>query len=318
MTFSSRSRLTAAVAAAAVLIAGILILMAGGSSLSAADRRLVDRMEATFDICYADDLATLDKVAGCMEAMRVGMDLHGLFRLIEPLIMAAERDEIHSRDDLVNWLEPRLVEAGLIMKTRSASSMTIQDIDSGKPIPLRGFCFSEVFRAPHDIRDLRDERGPLRLERQKRLEEAAKKFVELRNGYAIARANREEHPAPELFTGLSDTLSVVLPAAHPDTGDLHDEGSRASTVLPPSNSMASPRSDETSLPGKMFICGEPKNSATKRQFGRSCDFNDLPWWMISPARSTTTRSAKVMASTWSCVTWMVVVRSIRCSRLICR
>lgn len=70
MTLPSRPILIAA-AAAAVLIAGSLILMTGGSSLSAADRRIVDRMEAAFDICYADDLATLDRAAGCLEGKRL-------------------------------------------------------------------------------------------------------------------------------------------------------------------------------------------------------------------------------------------------------
>ena len=51
-----------------------------------------------------------------------------------------------------------------------------------------------------------------------------------------------------------------------------------------------------------FICGVPMNCATKRLAGRSYSASGEPTCSMAPSRSTTTWSASVIASTWSCVT----------------
>ena len=43
---------------------------------------------------------------------------------------------------------------------------------------------------------------------------------------------------------------------------------RDSAMAPPSKPIAAPASAATTVPGRIFICGEPMNSATKRQLGR--------------------------------------------------
>ena len=132
------------------------------------------------------------------EALRAGLDGHSLFRLIEPLIAAAERGEVHGRRDLVDALGPLLGDIGHAVHELSAHSVTIEETDTKKQLQLRGFCFSDRFRGPQDIHDLRDEDGPLNAERQQRLAEAAAAYVELRNYYAAQRANQFDHPPPPI------------------------------------------------------------------------------------------------------------------------
>lgn len=69
MTLPKPPLLIAAAIAALALLMFLLTLTGGG--LSAAEKRLVDRMEDTYKLCYADDLHTLDRVAACMEGKRL-------------------------------------------------------------------------------------------------------------------------------------------------------------------------------------------------------------------------------------------------------
>ena len=58
----------------------------------------------------------------------------------------------------------------------------------------------------------------------------------------------------------------------------------------------------SALVSTTFICGVPMNCATNWFAGRSYSSSGEPTCSIAPSRSTTTRSASVIASTWSCVT----------------
>lgn len=49
------------------------------------------------------------------EALRAGLDGHSLFRLIDPLIAAAERGEMHGRRDLIDALGPLLGDIGHVV-----------------------------------------------------------------------------------------------------------------------------------------------------------------------------------------------------------
>ncbi len=68
------------------------------------------------------------------------------------------------------------------------------------------------------------------------------------------------------------------------------------------------------LAGRKFIAGEPMKPATNRLVGRSYSSSGEATCWISPARMTATRSPSVIASTWSWVTYTVVVPSRFCSR----
>ncbi|WCR00538.1 hypothetical protein [Paracoccus aestuarii] len=149
------------------------------------------------------------------EALRAGLDGHSLFRLIDPLIAAAERGEVHGRGDLICALHPLLGDIGYVVHEVSAHCVTIEDTVTRKHLPLGGFCFSDSFRDPQDIHDLRDKNGPLHAERQLRLAKAAATYVGLRNYYADQRASQLDHPPPPLIAELSD-ISAAL--RHP----LHD------------------------------------------------------------------------------------------------
>ncbi|CKV94439.1 Uncharacterised protein [Mycobacterium tuberculosis] len=56
------------------------------------------------------------------------------------------------------------------------------------------------------------------------------------------------------------------------------------------------------LAATMFIDGMPMNCATNWLAGWSYSSSGVPTCSINPSLRTTTRSASVMASTWSCVT----------------
>jgi hypothetical protein len=61
------------------------------------------------------------------------------------------------------------------------------------------------------------------------------------------------------------------------------------------------------LPGRKFIDGEPMKPATKVVCGSSYTCIGVPICSARPAFITTMRSASVIASTWSCVTYRLVV-----------
>lgn len=157
------------------------------------------------------------------EAMRGAEPIHALFGAIEPLIAAAERGEVSGREDLVDRLQPDLHHAGYELYAATQSSVTIQEMETEKLISIRGFCFTEAFLGPQEIRDLRHETGPKLEERRRRLEMAPTEFVALRNRYAADRAERYGHPPPPLISDLSEINPLLLPIAHPDSGELYDD-----------------------------------------------------------------------------------------------
>src|SRR5262245_52012929 len=65
-----------------------------------------------------------------------------------------------------------------------------------------------------------------------------------------------------------------------------------------------------------FMGGEPMNPATNRLTGWSYSSRGVCTCCSTPLRSTATRSPSVMASTWSCVTYTVVIPSRFCRREI--
>ena len=65
-----------------------------------------------------------------------------------------------------------------------------------------------------------------------------------------------------------------------------------------------------------FMAGEPMKPATNRLLGLSYMCRGESHCCRMPSLSTATRSPMVMASTWSCVTYTVVVPSRRCSEAI--
>ena len=67
----------------------------------------------------------------------------------------------------------------------------------------------------------------------------------------------------------------------------------------------------------MFIAGEPMNPATKTFFGVSYSVRGVSTCWSTPSRSTATRCPMVIASTWSCVTYTVVVPNCACRVAIC-
>src|SRR6185295_2861208 len=85
---------------------------------------------------------------------------------------------------------------------------------------------------------------------------------------------------------------------------------------PPSASTNAAPLPRRNLPLTMFIAGEPMNCATNRLSGRSYRSSGVPICSMRPSCITTIRSAIVIASTWSCVTYTVVVFSRWCSALI--
>ena len=75
--------------------------------------------------------------------------------------------------------------------------------------------------------------------------------------------------------------------------------------MKPSGAFAAPTTSRragSALVSTTFICGVPMNCATNWLAGRSYSSSGEPICSIAPSRSTTTRSASVIASTWSCVT----------------
>ncbi len=72
--------------------------------------------------------------------------------------------------------------------------------------------------------------------------------------------------------------------------------------LRPANDTAAPESPRTSSALTKFIDGEPMKPATNRLTGLSKRFCGVSTCWRMPSRSTQTRSPRVMASTWSCVT----------------
>ena len=69
-------------------------------------------------------------------------------------------------------------------------------------------------------------------------------------------------------------------------------------------------------PTNTFIAGVPRNFATNRFFGSSYTFCGLSICCIFPLFITTIRSEMLIASSWSCVTNIVVMPVSRCMRRI--
>ena len=67
-------------------------------------------------------------------------------------------------------------------------------------------------------------------------------------------------------------------------------------------------------PGMRFMAGVPMKPATKRLAGARYTSSGVPTCCITPSFITATRSPKVMASSWSWVTYTLVVCNSLCKR----
>ena len=115
-------------------------------------------------------------------------------------------------------------------------------------------------------------------------------------------------PSPRLVwisvSAPSDSTSSTLPLIVPSPA-FRSSTFSGRTPMKPSGAFRAPtalRRPGMSATSITFICGMPMNCATKRLAGRSYRSSGEPTCSIEPSRSTTTRSASVIASTWSCVT----------------
>ncbi len=101
--------------------------------------------------------------------------------------------------------------------------------------------------------------------------------------------------------------NVTVPAAGAVTGL-----PPASLTRAPSARNAALPFSSTSRPLRKFIGGVPMKPATKRLTGARYNSIGRPTCCMRPSARTTMRSPSVIASTWSCVTYTVVVLRRRC------
>ncbi len=109
-------------------------------------------------------------------------------------------------------------------------------------------------------------------------------------------------------SGRTPTVTVRSPASAAAATASRETGTTLSpNFTPPSVIGTSTR----------FIAGEPMKPATKRFAGRSYMLRGVSTCCSRPSLRTATRSPMVMASTWSCVTYTVVMPRSRWSAAIC-
>src|SRR5205085_1043970 len=133
---------------------------------------------------------------------------------------------------------------------------------------------------------------------------------------------RYEHEAahePSSST-TSTSTSIVGSAGSAKAASSNASGRIPSTYRPgrrgaPSGIRYEPNSTRSpsTTASTRFIAGEPMNAATKRFAGDRYRFCGESTCWIRPSRITATRWPRVIASTWSCVTYTVVTPSRRWS-----